>query len=125
MKKSMKKTAFALCVALSVFMCNSAPAFASARIICNGSPDHYHHFSKCQLEKDGYSKDGGTHSYLYGFDINNNPVYKNDCRITMRYQYCNYVCAYCNTKQDGARHEHHVLDTHSVVHRSIEGKDIQ
>ncbi len=79
MKKSMRKTAFALCVALSVFMCKPAFAFAA---VCGPSPDKVHHFDAHQRESGEFGQTGGYHSYLYGYSAQGQPLYKNDCRLT-------------------------------------------
>ena len=113
MKKSMRKTAFALCVALSVFMCKPAFAFAAA---CRPSPDGVHHFDGHIRESGEFGRDGGSHSYLYGYTAEKKPIYKN-CRLTLIYRYCNNACIYCMTKLDNSRHTHQDEIRHSDNHR--------
>ena len=114
MKKSMRKTAFALCVALSVFMCKPAFAFAA---VCGPSPDKVHHFDAHQRESGEFGQTGGYHSYLYGYSAQGQPLYKNDCRLTFIYKHCNRGCKYCGTKQDNSRHTHQESVRHSIDHR--------
>lgn len=114
MKKSMRKTAFALCIALSVFMCKPTLAFAA---VCVNAPDKVHHFSSHRRDGGEYSQTGGFHSYLYGYTAKGQPIYKNDCRLTHVYAYCSNACTYCGTKQDNTRHTHLARTTHSINHR--------
>ena len=113
MTKSMKKTIFALCIALSVFMCNSTFALAA---VCNLSPDGVHHFSAHE-QGVRFTVDGGFHEYLYGYDSQNRPIYKNDCKITYNNSYCNYVCKHCYIKQDNGQHTHSGSTSHSISHK--------
>ena len=113
MKKTMKRTVTALCVALAVFVCDSSLAFAA---VCSKAPDGVHHFSVHRRAGAGYSVDGGTHRYLYGFDVNNNPIYKDNCSLTMGYEYCNMQCRYCTTYQENSQHEHYTSTRHSINH---------
>ncbi len=93
--------------------------FVSWAAVCgsSNSPDGAHDFSVCKRADAGYSVDKGTCVYIYGWDQNGNPIYKNDCRISDRYQWCNYICKYCNQVNDtqGA-HPHYVKTVHSVNH---------
>ena len=59
------------------------------------------------------SQDGGHHGYLYGYDSQGKPLFR-DCVITYEYKYCSYTCKYCGTKQSGSRHDHLVGTKHSV-----------
>jgi hypothetical protein len=110
--KSVKKTFLMLCIALSVFMCNSTSAFAA---VCEKSEDGVHHFSNHHRHfTQIYSEDGGSHMYLYGYDQNNKPIYRYDCYRKLSYYWCNYACAYCDTED--ARHSHYATTSHSVNH---------
>lgn len=111
--KSMKKTIFAFCIAMSVFMYNSTYSFAA---ICNQAPDKVHHFESHAPENAGVVRLGSTHMYLYGYDSEHNAIYKNDCRLMYYYRYCNFACKYCDIKQDDSRHEHYTSFSHSVNH---------
>ena len=112
-KFKMTKSIFVLCIALSIFVCNPATAFAA---VCSKSPDEVHHFSKCVGENEGYSSPELTHSYLYAFDNKGNEIYKT-CEVTYHYKYCHYVCEYCNTRMSTSeRHAHVVAMTHSANH---------
>lgn len=113
-KKSMTKTILTLGIALSIFMYNSTFALAA---VCNGSSDGVHHFEQHLEESAGHLKTGGTHRYLYGYDSQKKPIYKDDCKLTYYYKYCNIVCRFCGTKQDGTRHDHLSSTMHSVSHR--------
>lgn len=115
MKKSGAKTIFAFCIALTLFMSHSTLAFAA---ICDNAPgpDKVHHFDICVREGTGFVRDGGTHTYLYGYDAQHNPIYRSDCRLVYRYENCNHHCRYCGLKQDGDRHYHLESTTHSIDH---------
>lgn len=92
-------------------------AFVVQAAVCSNSPDGVHHFSVHKAANAGYSVDLGTHEYLYGYDQNNNPIYKNDCRRSERYQYCQYICSYCNKVNDTeGSHSHYVKTVHSINH---------
>lgn len=112
MKKSMKKTVFTFCIALSVFMCNPVFAFAA---VCSGAPDGLHHYTKCVDAGAGQLRDGGSHLYQDGYDSQNRPIYK-ECHYLEYYRYYDHVCTYCGTVQDGGRHEHLLTTFHSVNH---------
>lgn len=78
MKKTITRTILSLCIALSVFMCNSSFALAA---VCPDGPGGTHYFracgSYCVRIDAGYSKNCGTHEYLYGYDAGK-PIYRND-----------------------------------------------
>lgn len=78
---------------------------------------HVHDFSVCKRADAGYSVDKGVCVYLYGTDQNGNPIYKDDCRISDQYQWCNYICRICGKTNDtqGA-HSHFVKTVHSKSH---------
>lgn len=78
---------------------------------------HVHEFTVCRRADAGYSVDKGVCVYLYGTDQNGNPIYKDDCKRTDQYQWCNYICRICNKMNDtqGA-HPHYVRTVHSVKH---------
>ena len=83
----MKKTVFTLSIALSVFLCNTVSA--SAAVCPNpNAPKGVHHFLEHQQIGFLAARDGGTHSYLYGYDHNGKEIYKNDCEITIYDAYC-------------------------------------
>lgn len=108
----MKKTILAVCIALSIFMCSSVSAFAA---ICSKAPDFVHHFDGHMRGNELFYKDGGTHEYLYGY-IGDQPIYKNDCKMTLVYQYCIKTCKYCGTRLDGSVHGHQTSTMHSINH---------
>ena len=70
----MKKTAFTLCIALSIFMCNSVFVLAA---VCSGSPDGVHHYTKCADAGAGKLRDGGSHLYLDGMTAKTGQSIKN------------------------------------------------
>lgn len=109
----MKKCILALSIVLTLFMVNSTSAFAA---VCNNAPDGVHHFERHMHESGEYSREGETHTYLYGYDVSNRPIYRSDCKITYYYQYCNFVCEYCGTMQGGTRHTHTTRTVHSKNH---------
>ena len=112
-KKSVTKTIFAICFALSIFIGNSSSAFVA---ICDRAPDGVHHFEAHMQENEGILRHLGPHKYVYGYDAQRNPIYKYDCQVTTFSRYCNYVCKHCGTKQDGTRHEHLISTNHSIDH---------
>lgn len=110
----MRKTILVVSIALTMFMCNSVSASAA---ICSNSPDGVHHFNDHWRQYGaGHSVYGGTHEYLYGYDAQDKPIYKNDCELWHGYQYCKMRCSYCYTEQEGMQHEHYTSTSHSVNH---------
>lgn len=78
---------------------------------------HTHDFSVCKRADAGYEVDRGVCIYEYGRDEKGNPIYKDDCRLTDKYQWCNYICRICNKVNDTQNaHSHYVKTVHSVVH---------
>ncbi len=78
---------------------------------------HVHVFNVCKRADAGYNVDGGVCIYLYGEDQNGNPIYKDDCRKTDQYQWCNYSCRICGKLNDTQKaHPHYVRTVHSVKH---------
>lgn len=112
MKKSTRKTVFTLCIALAIFMCNSAFVFAA---VCNSSPDGVHHYTKCADADAGQLREGGSYLYLDGYDKQNRPIHK-ECHYLCYYRYCNNVCTFCGTIQEGGLHDHLLMTFHSVDH---------
>ena len=110
----MKKKLLALGMALFVFSGSSMTALAA---VCPHpkAPGGVHHFNSCKPTGGGRTDDLGYHSYLYGYDENNNPIYKN-CKMTQPVQYCIYVCYYCGQENLDGTHEHKLLIQHSVNH---------
>ena len=108
----MKKTIFALCIALSIFMCNSLSASAA---VCPSAPDKVHHFTAHQRGL-GVTRNGGTHPYLYGYDHEGKAIYKYDCNLILFDYYCKYKCAYCDTYEDNTQHMHNASVKHSIDH---------
>lgn len=110
----MKKTFFALCIALSIFICSSMYASAS---VCSGSSDGVHHFTGHQTVGSLGSKENGTHTYLYGYDHNGQPIYKDNCKLTLVYSYCVYKCEYCSVWESSEQHKHYLYTEHSINHK--------
>lgn len=101
---------------LAVFLLLSN-AFISQAVVCSKSPDGVHHFNVHRSANAGYSVDRGTHEYLYGYDQDNKPIYHNDCAISDSYQYCDYICKYCNAANpDQGSHSHFIMTWHSKSH---------
>lgn len=109
----MKKTIFALCIAMSIFMCDLMLASA---VVCSAAPDGVHHFSGHESLGSLYGVEDGTHEYLYGYDHNEKPIYRNDCKLIQVYRACVFKCAYCNVRESDVQHGHHVYTLHSVDH---------
>ncbi len=112
----MKKSILTICIIFSVFMINSTSVFAA---VCNNAPDGVHHFDGHRREGGEFSREGETHTYLYGYDAQHKPIYRSDCKITYYSQYCNYVCEYCGTMQGGTRHTHTTRTVHSKDHNNL------
>lgn len=112
----MKKTILAVCITLTMLMCNSVLASA-ASAVCSGSSDGYHHFDDHWAPSGaGHNVYVGTHSYISGY-VGGTPIYKNDCEIWDGYQYCINKCLYCYVTLDGSQHDHYVSTFHSVYHK--------
>lgn len=92
-------------------------AFAA---VCSGAPDGIHHCDAHRRESGEFIRDGGYHSYLWGEDARGEPIYHNDCKLTYYEQYCNFVCRYCGTPQEGIRkHSHTNRIVHSISHNDL------
>lgn len=108
MTKLTVKAIFVLGIALSIFVSKPATTFAAECV---------HDFSECYREGTGYSSPELTHEYLYATDENGKEMYRT-CEVTYHYQYCHYVCRFCNLRKSASeRHAHVVGITHSVNHR--------
>lgn len=107
----MKKTIFALCIAFSIFICNSLSVSAA---VCPNSTDGVHHFETHIKSGVGYAEDAGTHRYIYNKD--DQWIRGDDCKMIRYYYYCRYKCSYCSTYADDEPHVHLGLTTHSVDH---------
>ncbi len=110
MKKKIKKSLVVFCVALSVFVCNLMVVSADT---CSKSSDGYHHFNHHYVT-DPYDV-VTTHQYLYGYDVNNIPIYKT-CVVTTTYRDCQFACTACGIPQDSSIHTHVIVVTHSGKH---------
>lgn len=110
----MRKTILAVCIALTMFMCN----FVSASAACSGTSNGVHHFDDHWAPSGaGHNVFVGTHTYLYG-TVGGKPIYKNDCEIWDGYQYCILKCKYCPVQLEGSQHDHYVSTFHTVYHKS-------
>lgn len=111
----MKKKIVAFCTAMFVFAGSSMTALAA---VCPhpNAPEGVHHFNSCKSVDGGRIEDLGTHTYLYGYDKNNKPIYRDDCRKTQAYKYCIYVCYYCGLENQNGAHEHPQGIRHSISH---------
>lgn len=108
----MKKIVLTVCVVFSVFIINSSTAMAA---VCQNAPDGVHHFSEHVITGGAYDITF-THNYIYGYDHNNKPIYK-ECQMTDYYSWCMYKCKYCSVRNtDEGRHVHITYTTHSVNH---------
>lgn len=112
----MKRTILGICAAVLIFMCSSLSALAA---VCPDAPDGVHHFTAHQSTGLMTARDGGTHSYLYGYDHNGKAIYKNDCRVTIYDVHCRYKCEYCTVVEENSWHMHSSskLCKHSVNHK--------
>ena len=108
----MIKTIFALGVVLSIFVFNSTYAFAA---ICNPAPDGVHHFN-AHRSNGKIIHEESTHTYLYGYDSANKPIYRSDCKVTTYFRYCEFACSYCGTTQENTWHYHWDHANHSIDH---------
>lgn len=111
MKKIYKRIS-AIVIALSVFMGSSLLTFA---VVCPGSMDGVHHFDSHQRVGIEYEESCGTHSYVYGYDADHNPIYRDGCEITYVYTRCQYKCNHCATPLPDT-HTHLIGTKHSVIH---------
>lgn len=112
----MMKRIGALGLAVAFLMCSG---FVSWAAVCSSSnsPDGVHHFNVHKDANAGYHVNRGTCTYLYAYDVNNNPIYRSDCIMTDCYEYCNYICKYCNKVDDTqGSHAHYAMTLHSVHH---------
>lgn len=109
----MKKKLVAFCMAMFVFAGSSMTAMAA---VCPNAPDGVHHFNSCKPVNGGRIADLGTHTYLYGYDENDKPIYRNNCRMTQPYQYCIYACYWCGQENPNGAHEHAQAIRHSISH---------
>lgn len=108
----MKKIVLTICVVLTALIINSSTALAA---VCSGAPDGVHHFSEHVLTGGAHTVKS-THNYIYGYDQNNNPIYK-ECQKTDYYTWCEYKCAYCSVRNpDANRHTHITYTAHSANH---------
>ena len=106
--KSISKTVFALCIAMSIFVGNSV--IASAK--CPGDKEGLHHFTvhrRTGDENNNYQ----THMHLIGYDSIGDEVYV-PCTLTFHSEYCNMVCKDCGETQPGSRHLEQDPVRHSV-----------
>lgn len=113
----MKSKLIAFCLAVFVFTGSSMTAQAA---VCPNAPDGVHHFEMghqyCKYQNMGRTVDLGTHRYLYAYDGNGNPVYKNNCRLTQTHLYYRYTCYWCGLEDTSASHEHIQEIEHSIAH---------
>lgn len=108
----MKKIFFVLCIALSIFICNSTYASAS---VCRSASACLHEFTEHEAVGTGY-KENGTHKYLYGYDHNGQPMFRDDCSLTLVYSNCIYKCKYCSVWESSEQHKHYLYTEHSIDH---------
>lgn len=91
-KKSVTKTIFAICFALSIFIGNSSFAFAA---ICDRAPDGVHHFEAHMQENEGILRHLGPHKYVYGYDAQLSII--SSCFI-YGVHFCNVRMVCCHTE---------------------------
>lgn len=109
----MKRTIIALCMVLTIFVGSS---MVSQAAVCSNSPDKVHHFDGHKKANAGYTIDGGTHQYLYGYE-GEKPIYLYNCRLTHYMEYCYKQCIYCSAVLEGSTHEHLTNTRHSISHQ--------
>ncbi|MCI9191539.1 MAG: hypothetical protein HFH84_18515 [Lachnospiraceae bacterium] len=104
--KSMSKTIFAVCIALSILVCNSVTASAAK---CET-----HSFTKSRPTGEEYYSTEGTHMHLFGTDENGKEYYK-ACALTYHYKYYVKICEKCHIELDGSRY----VKVESISHRFL------
>lgn len=111
----MKRKIVAIGIAPLIFACNSMTLQAAT---CPYSPDGVHHLSSNAHRSSGmgYSVDKGTHTYLWGYDVDENPIYKDNCKITESYEYCRFACNYCGAVDNDSPYHTHCTTHHSINH---------
>ena len=114
--KSMKalRRIWALCLALSLLMIFNVNSYAGS-VICQNSPDSYHHYDGHRLLNYGYSVEIGPCQYIVGYH-GNEPIYAYDCIKTQTYYYCERYCVYCGAAESGSTHSEPGPILHSIVH---------
>lgn len=114
--KSLKHCSLVVLILSLSLIFASMPCYAFNT--CPGnSPDGVHHFSGHKSLNYGYNESLGYHSYLYGYDSNNNPIYRSDCLMSQAYHYCENFCVYCNATLEGSRHTEKDNIIHSKLHQ--------
>ena len=106
--KSISKTVFALCIAMSIFVGNSV--IASAK--CPGDKEGLHHFTvhrRTGDENNNYQ----THMHLIGYDSKGDEVYV-PCTLTFHSEYCVRICMDCGAEEPGSLHLEQGPVRHSV-----------
>lgn len=115
----MKSKLIALSMALLVLAGSSMTAQAA---ICPhpNAPGGVHYYVTdhihCHDEGMGYTKDLGTHRYLYAEYDTGEKIYHDDCRITQTHSYHRYMCYWCGQVDTSASHEHIHEVKHSIAH---------
>lgn len=110
----MKKIKLCLAIITMIFftLYNNMSVYAA---VCPKSIDGVHHFDAHRRVGAGYSVDLGYHDYLWGYE-GGRPIYKNNCRMTEVYQYCERACIYCYAGLKGSTHSEYSSTTHSISH---------
>lgn len=113
--KSLKHCSFIVLILSLSLLFTGIPCYAFNT--CPGnSPDGVHHFSGHRSLNYGYTVTIGYHSYLYGYDANNQPIIRNDCLMSQAYHYCEYYCVYCGIPKGDGVHTEEDNIIHSVLH---------
>lgn len=78
------------------------------------SPDGRHHDGRHVLQGQEYETKPTKCTYFAGYDSNHEKVYKDDCRAKSVYDFCDVLCAFCDTTVN--RHAHYLRTIHSKPH---------
>lgn len=112
MKKIITKTFLTLCLAFSFYVCSSF--FACAAEVSPNAVNHTHYFT-VPTHIATKTSDAGFDTYVWAYDVNRNPIYRSDCRLTDYIWVYDYQCEYCDLLQ-GAIWEKTVFTKHSISH---------
>ncbi len=103
----MKKRVLACCMALFVF------TFTSLSVMAATCPPHQ--FDDHYRTNNGRLEDAGNHWYLFATE-GGKEIYRDDCKLTRSYEYCQKQCVKCRAIKEDSLHEHLLTTKHSINH---------
>ena len=112
--KSMSKSVFALCIALSIFVCNSAVASAAVMkeyVSCSVYGKEGHQFSAGPTGEEFDTHE--THMHYYGKNLTTGEDIYVSCTVTYHFEYWAASCK-CGEVQEGSRELKNFPPRHSV-----------